>query len=334
MQIHTCRYSQSLLLINVNMKPATRINFSDPVLEKTLSEKQTPSGTANSADTPSRPSFSQCLRTWLRRALGTKQDGSLKEALEEVIEEHEGQGEETLPPEEKVILHNVLSFGDIKVSDIMVPRTDIAAVSCDITLDALKAHIIDQRHTRIPVYQGTMDKMQGFLHVKDLLPMLSGDVPYDIRAVMRTLLFVPASMRIMDLLVRMRHAGSHMAIVVDEYGGSDGLVTMEDVFEEIVGDIQDEHDEDEVLAEEIYRVNERTYDVNARIRVDKLEQELGLNLITEEKKDDFDTLGGLIFFQLGRVPTKGEMIPHVSGIRFEITEADMRRIRRVRIHTS
>ncbi|MFO0389604.1 MAG: hemolysin family protein [Alphaproteobacteria bacterium] len=316
------------------MKLATRIQISDSVSEQSSPEKTTDAPAFNSSGAESNPSFGQSFRSWLRRLVGGKPDGSLKEALEEVIEEREEQGDITLPPEEKVILHNVLSFGDIKVSDIMVPRTDIAAVPSDITLDALKAHIIDQRHTRIPVYDGTMDKMQGFLHVKDLLPMLSCDVPYDIRTVMRSLLFVPASMRIMDLLVRMRHAGSHMAIVVDEYGGSDGLVTMEDVFEEIVGDIQDEHDEDEVLAEEIYRINEKTYEVNARIRVDKLEQELGLNLITEEKKDDFDTLGGLIFFQLGRVPVKGEMIPHVSGIRFEITEADMRRIRRVRIHTS
>ncbi len=315
------------------MKPATRIDLSENA-DESSSGKKTSSADAISLEASPRLPVGQSLRMWLRRALGSRSDGSLKEALEEVIEEHEGQGEERLPPEEKVILHNVLSFADIKVSDIMIPRTDISAVPYDITLDALKSHIIEQRHTRIPVYQGTLDKMQGFLHVKDLLPMLSGDVAFDIRAVMRSLLFVPPSMRIMDLLVRMRHAGSHMAIVVDEYGGSDGLVTMEDVFEEIVGDIQDEHDEDEQLADEIFRINDKTFDVNARIRVEKLEQDLGLNLIAEEKKDDFDTLGGLIFFQLGRVPVKGEMIPHVSGIRFEITEADMRRIRRVRIHTS
>ena len=316
------------------MKLATRIDLSGAAPAEPASDKEKKKAAHNGIEAATTVSAWQTLKTRLRRILGTKQDGSLKEALEEVIEEHEVQGEETLPPEEKVILHNVLSFGDIKVSDIMVPRTDITAVPHDITFEALKKHIIEQRHTRIPVYQGTLDKMQGFLHVKDLLPMLSGDVPFDIRAVMRSLLFVPPSMRIMDLLVRMRHAGSHMAIVVDEYGGSDGLVTMEDVFEEIVGDIQDEHDEDEQLADEILRINEKTFDVNARIRVEKLEQELGLNLITEEKKDDFDTLGGLIFFQIGRVPVKGEMIPHVSGIRFEITEADMRRIRRVRIHTS
>ncbi len=315
------------------MKPATRTRFFEPVPDPSSSE-ESPSISSASPVEGNRNSFGQSLRLWLRRALGSRPDASLKEALEEVIEEHEGQGDETLPPEEKVILHNVLSFGDIKVSDIMVPRTDIAAIPHDITLDGLKAHIIEQRHTRIPVYQGTLDKMQGFLHVKDLIPMLSGDMPFDIRAVMRSLLFVPASMKIMDLLVRMRHAGSHMAVVVDEYGGSDGLVTMEDVFEEIVGDIQDEHDEDEMLADEILHINDRTFDVNARIRVEKLEQELGLNLITEEKKDDFDTLGGLIFFQLGRVPVKGEMIPHASGVRFEVTEADLRRIRRVRIHAA
>ncbi len=285
----------------------------------------------NGSESASDLSLLQTLGYWLKRLFGQKHDASLKEALEEVIEEHEEQADVPMAPEEKVMLHNVLSFKDINVSDIMIPRTDIVAVPHDISLEALKTHFIEQRHTRIPVYKDTLDQMQGFLHVKDLLPMLSGDVAFDIRAVVRDLLFVPPSMPIMDLLVRMRHAGSHMAIVVDEFGGSDGLVTMEDVFEEIVGDIQDEHDEDEELAEKIVRINDRTFEVNARIRISTLEQELGLNLITEEKEDEFDTLGGLVFFQLGRVPAKGEIIPHISGIRFEITEADMRRIRRVRI---
>lgn len=299
-----------------------------PASESTADSASKASGAALSA---SDMSLMQSFAGWLKRLFSPRQDASLKEVLEEVIEEHEEQTEAPLAPEEKVMLHNVLSFRDAKVSDIMIPRTDIVAVPHDISLEALKSHVMDQRHTRVPVYNGTLDKMQGFLHVKDLLPMISGDVPFDIRAVMRDLLFVPPSMPLMDLLVRMRHAGSHMAIVVDEYGGSDGLVTMEDVFEEIVGDIQDEHDEDEELAEKIVRINDKTFEVNARIRIGTLEQELGLNLVTEEKESEFDTLGGLIFFQLGRVPAKGEIIPHVSGIRFEIVEADMRRIRRVRI---
>jgi magnesium and cobalt transporter len=278
-----------------------------------------------------RPSLLQSLISWLKQTLGPRQDASLKEVLEEAIEEHEEQAQEQLAPEEKVMLHNVLSFSDIKVSDIMTPRADITAVPHNIVLSALKAHLIEQRHTRIPVYQETLDHVLGFLHIKDLLPMLAGDAPFDTNSITRKLLFVPPSMRIIDLLVSMRHAGSHMAIVVDEYGGTDGLVTMEDLFEEIVGDINDEHDFDEEQ-HQITPIDDRTIEVSARIPVEKLEKELGLNL-TEEGADEFDTLGGLIFFQLGRVPAKGEIVPHASGLQFEITDADPRRIRKVHIHT-
>lgn len=281
-----------------------------------------------------RVSLLHALRCWLRHALSVKHDGTLKETLEEIIDEHDAQAEDHLEPEERVMLHNVLSFGETKVSEIMVPRTDISAVPADITLSELKAHILEQQHTRIPVYDNTLDKLLGFIHVKDLLPMIGGEIAFDIQAVIREVLFVPPSMRIIDLLVKMRHAGSHLAIVVDEYGGTDGLVTMEDLFEEIVGDIQDEHDEDEEQEDKITKTSEGIFEVNARIRIEKLEKELGLNLVTEEDDNEFDTLGGLIFFQLGRVPVRGEAVQHISGINFDIIEADPRRIKKVRIVVS
>jgi len=278
-----------------------------------------------------RPSLWETFRAWLRRVAVYRQDASLKETLEEVIEEHEEQTE-PLPIEEKRMLYNVLAIGDITVRDIMTPRADIAAVANELTLPALKSHILRHRHTRVPVYKNTFDHMLGFIHVKDLLPMLSGDMGFELKALLRDLLFVPPSMKILDLLVKMRKSGIHMAIVVDEHGGTDGLVTFEDLFEEIVGDIQDEHDaKDE--EEAIHRAADRVFEVSSRIQIETLEQQLGLNLVTEEKSDEFDTLGGLIFFQLGRVPAKGEIIPHVSGIKFEILEADARRIHKVRIHT-
>lgn len=296
-----------------------------------------PAQLAETRKTPERaasPSLMQAIRGWLRHALRNRQDTSLKEVLEEAIEEHEELADERLAPEEKIMLHNVLSFSDIKVSDIMVPRTDIAAVASDIDWDSFKRHIIETRHTRVPVYEETLDRILGFIHIKDLLPVFSGTEAFEMHKVLRSLLFVPPSMRIMDLLVMMRNAGNHMAIVVDEYGGTDGLVTMEDLFEEIVGDIQDEHDDEEDSEDKILRLNDTTYEVNARIPVEKLERDLGLNLVTEEKEGEFDTLGGLLFFQLGRVPSRGEIVRHASGIRFEITEADPRRIRKVRILTA
>ncbi|MCE2927692.1 MAG: hemolysin family protein [Rickettsiales bacterium] len=274
------------------------------------------------------------LRLWIRTLFGGRQEATLKEVLDEVIEEHEEHSEERLEPEEKVMLHNVLSFGDTQVHDIMVPRTDIESVPIDIPLPALKTHIMEHRHTRIPVYEDTLDHVRGFVHVKDLLPMFSGDQPYSLTSVMRTLLFVPPSMRIVDLLSKMRHAGSHMAMVVDEYGGTDGLVTLEDVVEEIIGEIRDEHDEGEEATDRVHKHAAGVYDVSARISIESIEKALGLNVVTEEKEEEFDTLGGLIFFQLGRVPVKGEVINHVSGVRFEVLEADARRIHKVRIHTT
>lgn len=280
-------------------------------------------------DEPRRPATFFCR---LKGLFFPKHEASLKDAIEEAIEEHAESGEEPLAPHERVMLHNVLTLPETTVSDIMIPRTDIVAIPHDISFDDLKAHILEQRHTRTPVYEDTLDHLLGFLHVKDLIPMLCGDKPYHLRAYVRTMLYVPPSMKVLDLLTKMRAAGSHMAIVVDEHGGTDGLVTMEDVVEEIVGDIHDEHDEDEMNDNHIAKVNDKALDVNARIRIEQLARYLGHELITEENATEFDTLAGLISSKLGRVPARGEVVPHTGGLRFEILEADPRRIRKVRVH--
>jgi len=273
------------------------------------------------------------VREFFRSLMPGRGSGSLKdaieEAIEEVLEEHEESVDAQLAPEEKNLLRNVLTFGDITVHDIMIPRTDIQAVAMHVTLEDLKKHIIEQRHTRIPVYRDTLDQIEGFLHVKDLFPMIAGDAPFALARVMRPLLFVPPSMRILDLLVQFKRQGSHMAVVVDEYGGTDGLLTLEDVFEEIVGDIQDEHDEEDA-AGDLMRVRDGVYEADARVRIKVLEAELGLQLMPGESEEEFDTLAGLIFFELGRVPTRGEVVQH-DNLRFEILEADPRSIKRVRI---
>lgn len=269
---------------------------------------------------------------WLKKLFVCKHEASLKEVIEEAIEEHAEQSEEELAPQERVMLHNVLAFNERTVSDIMIPRTDIVAVAHDITYEELKAHIIEQRHTRTPVYQDTLDHVLGFLHVKDLLSMLAGDRPYNLRAHLRTMLYVPPSMKVIDLLSKMRAAGSHMAIVVDEHGGTDGLVTMEDVVEEIVGDIQDEHDEDEISGEQIAKISDKVLEVNGRIRIEQLGRHLGAELVPADEAEEFDTLAGLISTKLGRVPGKGEVVQHDHGMRFEIVDADPRRIRKVRVH--
>ncbi len=267
---------------------------------------------------------------WMRKLLRHKSaDASLKEVLEEALEEHSEEAER-LAPQEKTMLRNVLSFGDMTISHIMTPRMDIFAVPDNVEMDALKAHILENRHTRIPVYHETLDRVEGFLHIKDLFPMIAGDEPYSIKKALRPMLFVPPSMRITDLLVKMRRLGSHMAIVVDEYGGTDGLVTLEDVFEEIVGDIQDEHDDEQ--DREISHLSEREVEADARIRIDKLEDYLGLSLRGgEDEAGDFDTLGGMIFHLLGQVPEIGTKIDHPSGVMLEVTDADARRVKKVKI---
>ncbi len=271
------------------------------------------------------------FRQWLKTNLsGRNPDNSLKEALEEVLEEHQEEGEE-LPQEEQQMLKKVLNFGVLQVSDIMTLRADIKAVEYNCSLEELKSHLVQYYHTRVPVYNDTLDNIKGFVHIKDLIPVLSGTSPFNMALVLRDILFVPPSMKIADLLVKMRAAGVHIAIVIDEYGGTDGLVTLEDIFEEIVGEIQDEHDEDEVEASLYW--NAKGYaDVDARVRVERLEKELQLPLETEEDDPaDYDTLGGLILHRLGHVPVNGETIPYGKAS-FEILSADSRTIKKVRIY--
>lgn len=281
---------------------------------------------------PERPRALQLVARWLKENLRSRTpESTLKEAIEEIIEEHEEEATDAFAPEEKEMLRNMLSLSDLTVHDIMVPRAQITAVEDTITLDALREHIMEHGHTRIPVYEANLDTIKGFVHVKDLVNMLAGAVPYNLEEVQRQILFVPPSMRILDLLMKMRLSGVHMAIVVDEYGGTDGLVTLEDLFEEIVGDIQDEHDElePEVM---ILHVSDRVLDMDARVSVETLDKDFGVNLRDEDAEADFDTVGGFIFYQLGRVPARGEVVIHEStGTKLEVLDADPRRIHKVRV---
>lgn len=270
------------------------------------------------------------FRQWLRSNLRDKpHDNSLREALEEVLEEHEEEMEAT-PTEEQAIIKNVLNFADRCVHDIMTPRTEIKAVEYTVSLPELKQHITQHIHTRIPVYNDTLDNIKGFLHVKDLLPHLANEEPFNIALILRELLFVPPSMPLIKLLVKMRDAGVHIAIVVDEYGGTDGLVTLEDVFEEIVGEIQDEHDEEETNSALAWNADNHC-DMDAVTRIDTIDDALELNLLPAAQENDYDTIGGLVFFALGRVPVRGEKFPLTDGLGCEILSADARRIHRLRL---
>ena len=270
--------------------------------------------------------------SWLKRVVGRQspEHSTIKEALEEVLEEHISEGEEELSIEEKDMLRNMLSVGDVTSRDVMVPRSDIAGIEINTDLNNIKKRFVDERHTRMPVYAGNLDAVKGFIHLKDLIPSLAGDETFQMVDILREVLFVPPSMKIVDLLVQMRLSGEHMALVIDEYGGTDGLVTMEDLFEEIVGEIQDEHDAEEEEPECVC-VGENNYTVDARCMITDVEKKLDIALSEQENDEDVDTIGGLVFLRLGRVPARGELIQLNDRIGLEVLEADPRRIRSLRM---
>ncbi|MEP3656037.1 MAG: hemolysin family protein [Litorimonas sp.] len=236
-------------------------------------------------------------------------------------------------------------FHRLRVDDVMVPRANIVSVDSTSTLTELSAAFKAAGHSRLPVYKETLDEPTGMVHIKDLLPYLMLDAKgrtnktYPDKKVLqyirREVLFVPPSMLAQDLLRRMQGRRIHMAVVVDEYGGTDGLVTIEDLIETIVGDIDDEHDEQEPEVQIVTGKGGRTvWEADARVLIDDFEKTLGRDFATPDEEDDVDTLGGLIFTLAGRVPERGEIIRHASGVEFEVMDADSRRVKRVRIADS
>jgi magnesium and cobalt transporter len=272
----------------------------------------------------------QGLRSWLRGLTrGRNGEGSLRDAIEELIEESEGEPDGTpLGRDESSLLLNILKLGDLTAYDVMVPRADIVAVPADITLDGL-VRALSQGHSRLPIFRDTLDDVIGMVHIKDVLACVAGDRAYSLPGIAREVLFVAPSMRALDLLLQMRLSRVHMALVVDEFGGIDGLVTIEDVVEEIVGDIEDEHDVAE--GPKLVARPDGTLLADARATIEEFEEKVGPVLTAEEREQDIDTLGGLVFSLTGRVPSRGELISHPSGIAFEVLDADPRRVKRLRV---
>lgn len=279
--------------------------------------------TANEA----RTSLFQQIQSWVKAAMLGRNRETLRQALEDVIEEHE-EDTQPLNPEEKIMLHNILALGETEVGDVMVPRSDVIGLPDDVSVQDIQALLAEHGHTRMPVYQDTLDKVVGFLHIKDLVQYIGRDAPFKIEEVMRPMIAVPPSMKIVNLLVRMRSTGMHMALVVDEYGGTDGIITLEDLFEQIVGDIHDEYDENEKVPL-FRRVSKNIAVVDAKMDIELLEEHLNIGLRNGEE-ESYNTLGGLIFTLLGQVPDQGDKIEH-NGLIFEIVQADLRRIEKVRI---
>jgi CBS domain containing-hemolysin-like protein len=274
-------------------------------------------------------SFWQGLRTLL---FGDDGETTLRDELEEVIESHEGEVPAVgdLSHVERQMLRNLLHFGERTVGDIAVPRVDIIAVPSTISFEALVAAFADAGHSRLPVYEGSLDACIGMVHIKDIftLEVSGAPKPADIAGLIRSPLFVPESMGVLDLLARMRADRVHLAIVVDEFGGTEGLVTIEDVVEEIVGEIEDEHDEE--LPGMLIPLEDGIWDADARAELEEVAELIDARLAVVE--EDVDTLGGLAAILAGHVPQTGEVLEHPSGWRLEITGSDARRVNRMRLH--
>jgi CBS domain containing-hemolysin-like protein len=262
---------------------------------------------------------------------GEDSEPTLREEIEDAIDEAEDSRPVAgdLSPAERQMLRNLLHFGEQTAGDICVTRGDIIAVPSGISFDELVRAFADAGHSRLPVYGESLDAVVGMVHIKDVF-MANVDATRDrtIGALMRDPLFVPESMGVIELLARMRSQRMHLAIVVDEFGGTEGLVTIEDVVEEIVGEIEDEHDEAERGL--LTMLEDGLWEADARLELEELAKTVDARLSSVE--DEVDTLGGLVFLLAGHIPHKGECVTHPSGWKLEAIDSDPRRIIRVRLH--
>jgi CBS domain containing-hemolysin-like protein len=307
----------------------------------------------------------------LRTRLGLQGAPTLRATLEDALKEGDPMSA-AFTAEEREMLLRLLHFGAARVDDIMVPRADIIAVEESEPLQELVLKFEEGGVSRIPVYHETLDDPRGMIHIKDLFRWLTAEAmgrpsgelrsrderrderakspredkeagkfgpdlkrldlsrPISVAKIRLPVLYVPPSMSAMNLLIRMQTTRIHMALVVDEYGGTDGLVTIEDLVEQVVGDIEDEHDEAE--AAHITTEPKLGLVASARTTIEELEAHLGIKLLSANEEEDIDTLGGLVFAIVGRVPARGEIVRHVSGVEFEVLDADPRRVKKLRIY--
>jgi len=265
---------------------------------------------------------------------GGDREPTLRDQIAEAIDEHEDDPapdeKGDLSPVERQMVRNLLLFGERTVDDVGVPRADIVAVSESVTFEDLVAEIAAAPHSRLPVYRGSLDSVIGMVHIKDVFAILArgGPFPDSIVPLIRQPLYVPQSMGVLDLLAEMRSQRVHLAIVIDEYSGTEGLVTIEDLVEEIVGDIEDETDDAAVPM--LVPLDGGLWDADARAELEDVATVVDPRLA--EVDEDVDTLGGLAFVLAGEVPQPGAMLAHASGWRIEVTEGDTRRVTRVRLH--
>lgn len=292
----------------------------------------------SSTPEPDGPGFLAKLKRWFT------DDGddaeTVREVIEELIEERSedrSKGEPAIDPNERLLLANVLKLRGVTVADIMVPRADIVAIEAATPVADALALLVEEGHSRLPVYRETLDDVAGLIHIKDLAVLAVDHINEkkgpDAKArilmdFVRPVLFVSPAIRVLDLLLDMRLKRAHMAMVVDEYGGIDGLATIEDVVEQIVGEIEDEHDADQTP--ELISQSDGTLIADGRVALSDFEERVG-KIFSDEEHETTDTLGGLVAGLAGRMPSRGELVRHPSGVEFEVTDSDPRLVRRLRI---
>ena len=269
-------------------------------------------------------------RIWLIKKL--LKDYKNKEDILKIISEHsdldkKNDYEDFDDNNENKLINNIINLGEKSVEDVMVPRAEIKAIKKNQNIKTILSIIETESHSRMPVFEHNLDNILGFVHIKDVLKNVN-EKNFNIKNILREVLYVAPKSPILDLLKRMRLSRIHMGLVVDEFGGVDGLVTIEDLVEEIVGEIEDEHDQD--IGPGLVKQGSDVIDVDAHLRIEDFELEAGSFLSLSDREEDIDTVGGLVFYLAGRVPGRGEVIRHSSGIEFEVIDADPRRIRRLR----
>lgn len=279
----------------------------------------------------------RAIRAFFR---GPDHDQSLRAQIEEAIDEHEGEqphqhgGKGDLIPLERQMLRNLLHFSEHDADDVAIPRGEIIAVPASASFEELVAAFSEHGHSRMPVYGESLDEIVGMIHVKDVFAIVSGMLlqnrqpPKDWNSLIRQPLFVPQARGALDVLADMRSKRTHLAVVIDEYSGTDGIITIEDLVEEIIGEIEDEHDD--APAELLRRIDPDTWDADARAELEDVAETVDPRLA--EVEEDVDTLGGLAVVLAGEVPPVGRVLEHASGWRLEVTGGDERRLTRLRLH--
>ena len=271
---------------------------------------------------------------WIKDLLQSKpangSETSLREALEEVIEEYEDQPQEQVAVHERLLISNILKLRDMTVNDVMVPRADIIAIPLDTDRTKLFELLSEKQFSRLPVYRDDLDDIIGTIHIKDIMAELAkGHKDFQVKDLIRSVPIVSPSMPVLDLMLEMQKTTKHMALIVDEYGGIDGLATIGDLVESIVGEIDDEFDNE--VQPNLAEQTDGSIIVDARYDLEEFEEKYG-EIVNADEREDVDTLGGLVFSIAGRIPARGEILEHKeSGIKFEVLDADPRRVNQLKI---